>query len=166
MLQGTTALAPAIVGFNQKDATKYNFKLTNFELREIKADGTLGANLIVNGDFKMGLCGWSSDLSANGVFTNTLVRPADAKLDVRGRMNYYRDENNYNFYSMFAVENFADYMGDVNLDGTFNLRDLVRIKKELVNEADYNLYGDMNADAVINATDIAQIRKDLLAGKK
>lgn len=161
-----TALAPAIVGFHQTDVTQYNFKLTNFELREINDDGTLGANLIVNGDFKMGLCGWSSNLSEKGAFTDTLVRPADAKFDVRGRINYYRDANNYNFYSMFAVENFADYMGDVNLDGTFNLRDLVRIKKELVNEADYNLYGDMNADSAINAEDIAQIRKDLLAGKK
>lgn len=162
-----TALAPAIIGFHQTDdVTQYNFKLTNFELREINEDGTLGANLIVNGDFKMGLCGWSSNLSEKGAFTDTLVRPADAKLDVRGRINYYRDANDYNFYSMFAVENFADYLGDVNLDGTFNLRDLVRIKKELVNEADYNLYADMNADSAINAEDIAQIRKDLLAGKK
>ncbi len=166
MVQGTTALAPAIVGFYQKDTTKYNFKLTNFELREINDDGTLGANLIVNGDFKMGLCGWSSDLSVGVFNSDTDIRLADSNTDSHGRINYYRDANNYNFYSMFAVENFADYLGDVNLDGTFNLRDLVRIKKELVNEAEYNLYADMNADSAINAEDIAQIRKDLLAGKK
>jgi len=166
MKKGDSTLAPAIIGFHLKSATQHNFKLTSFELREIKEDGTLGANLIVNGDFKMGLCGWSSNLSVKGVFTDVLVRPADAKLDVRGRINYYRDANDYNFYSMFAVENFADYLGDANLDGTFNLRDLVRIKKELVNEAEYNLYADMNTDSAINAEDIAQIRKDLLAGKK
>ena len=158
-------LAFASVGFKQVGTAPINFDLTGFELRKINDDGTLGANLIVNADFKMGLCGWSSDLSA-GTFTNhSLVRGADTNTDSRGRINYYRDGNDYNFWSKFAVDNYNDYIGDVNGDGSYDILDLVRIKKVISANGSYNLYGDMNADGLLNAADLASVRKGLLEKK-
>lgn len=56
---------PVFIGFRQSDANIKGNKYTNFQLREIKADGTFGPNILVNGDFKLGLYGWSDDVNVN-----------------------------------------------------------------------------------------------------
>ncbi len=157
-------LAPATVGFNQKDAAKYNFDLTGFELREVKADGSLGANLLVNGDFKMGFCGWSAEVSKTS-FNPTTVGVADAHTSYMSRIALYRDTNNINFATKFAVENYAEFVGDANCDGELDIRDLVCIKTDASVYGDYNIYADINLDGKINAEDIVAKIKEIL-GKK
>ncbi len=55
--------------------------------------------------------------------------------------------------------------GDVNGDGVLDIKDLVRMKKALVNKDNINctpLVADMNIDTVVNAEDVAILRKILL----
>jgi len=53
---------PVFVGFRQSDASIKN-KYSKFQLCEKLSDTTNGPNLLVNGDFKLGLYGWSDDLN-------------------------------------------------------------------------------------------------------
>ena len=57
----TFRTTPVFIGFRQSDATIKN-KYSKFTLCEKKSDGSFGPNLLVNGDFKLGLYGWSDEL--------------------------------------------------------------------------------------------------------
>ena len=157
-------LVAASVGFFQKSATKDQYDFTGIELRKVNGDGTLGVNLLVNSDFKMGFFSWSDDVGKANYNPNNLLK-LDSYKDNRTRYTYYLDTNNYNYYSKFAVENFADYLGDANEDGHVDICDLVRINRQISVKGNYNLYGDMNSDAVLDSVDLATVRTDILSGK-
>ena len=157
-------LVAANVGFLQKNSSQDKFDFTGIELRKVNGDGTLGVNLLVNSDFKMGFLSWSDDVGKATYNPNNILNP-DSFKDNRTRYTYYLDTNNYNYYSKFAVENFADYLGDVNEDGHVDICDLVRINKQISVKGNYNLYGDMNSDAVLDLIDLATVRTDILSGK-
>ncbi len=59
---GSSRTTPVFIGFRQSDAAVKN-KYSNFKLCEKKTDGSYGPNLLVNGDFKLGLYGWSDDVN-------------------------------------------------------------------------------------------------------
>lgn len=157
-------LVAANVGFLQKNSNKDQYDFTGIELRKVNGDGTLGVNLLVNSDFKMGFSSWSENLGIATYSPNNIFNP-DSFKGSYSRYTYYIDTNNYNYYSKFAVENFADYLGDVNEDGHIDICDLVRINKQISVKGNYNLYGDMNSDAVLDSIDLATVRTDILSGK-
>ena len=53
------------------------------------------------------------------------------------------------------------YYGDANYDGLFDIRDLVRIKKLIVNQQ-YTIGADCVEDESLNSADLTAIRKKLL----
>lgn len=159
----TTGMVPVKVGFAMKDGAVNLVKYTNFELRKV-TDGKVGANLIINGDFKMGGYGWSED-ATTGIWNPSNAAVGSYKdFSSNKRMLIYTDTNDFNFAKNFAVDNYADYLGDANGDDTINVKDLVRVKKNTANEV-YNIYADMDQDGTLAAADVLQIRSDILNSK-
>lgn len=85
---GSSRTTPVFVGFRQSDATVKN-RYSNFELREKKTDGSFGPNLLVNGDFKLGLYGWSddTDLQFNSSFGYSLFGDVSSKNSSRVKLD-------------------------------------------------------------------------------
>lgn len=67
-----------------------------------------------------------------------------------GRLNYH-----YTGVCETAVQEY----GDVTVDGGTDSKDLVRMKKDILESKDVQPYGDMNADELYNNTDIDLLRK-------
>lgn len=63
-----------------------------------------------------------------------------------------------------VIEDHFGIKGDVNLDNSLDIRDLVRLKRHLAGEAvDANDYmADLNGDGTIDTVDLAGLRKLLL----
>lgn len=52
--------------------------------------------------------------------------------------------------------------GDVNYDGVVDARDIVNLKRRVINQSDaYNSDFDLNNDGVIDSSDIAALRNHL-----
>lgn len=159
----STGMVPVKVGFAMKDGAVNLVKYTNFELRKV-TDGKVGANLIINGDFKMGGYGWSED-ATTGIWNPSNAAPGSYKeLSSNKRMLIYADSNDFNYAKTFAVDNYADYLGDANGDDTINVKDLVRVKKNTANDV-YNIYADMDQNGELSAEDVVAIRTDILNSK-
>lgn len=70
----------------------------------------------------------------------------------------------------YTVYDNAFKLGDANFDGSFNLLDLVRIKKYSAGTAGFKAglmdeIVDVNGDGILNASDVAEVRKYLIEGK-
>lgn len=79
----------------------------------------------------------------------TLV--ADQKIVVGNRLEFFSDA--------------ACIKGDANMDDTVNVKDLVRVKKQIANNATEFIPADIDYNGRLDATDMSYIRKWLLNGK-
>lgn len=144
-------------------STPNELNYSEFEFRKVTGD-TVGANLIFNGDFKMGCCGWTSDTDsiANSI---SLLNPRtvdSAKFELSNkRFAYYRETNLVNYQRNFINDY---YMGDINEDSYFDIRDLVALNNGIAN-GEYLIFGDLDNDNTLAVSDLAQLRSDLLSGK-
>lgn len=111
---------PAYVGFSMDTAALNKIKFTHFELRRV-TDGEVGANLLVNGDFEMGLYAWSDEVADNGstYYWNTGFAKQDAIKTTRNRFVYYKDSDEESFWTNFMFEGYTDNTRTPNLDNTY-----------------------------------------------
>jgi len=79
----------------------------------------------------------------------TLV--ADQKIVVGNRLEFFSDA--------------ACIKGDANMDDTVDVRDLVRVKKQIANNATEFIPADIDSNNKLNATDLSYIRKWIINGK-
>lgn len=112
--------------------------------------------------------------NANGMGTEFETETVVSSLDnsVSGSLEYIFNCDNRTVAAKAVVKNgkisstsqLFDH-GDANGDGVLDIKDLVRMKKALVNKDNINctpLVADMNIDTVVNAEDVAILRKILL----
>ncbi|MBO5200293.1 MAG: hypothetical protein J6B93_03335 [Clostridia bacterium] len=151
-------LVPVMVGYTMINSAVNNHTYTHFELRKI-TDGVAGANLIFNGDFKMGLWGWTDGAKDPSVTVGKGSFKAPDSVDVAANYNrlaFHRDENQYNYWSNFVADDFT--AGDVNTAEGVDICDLVY----LTNMSAYDIYADMNCDGDITVDDETLLRTTVL----
>ncbi|MBR2489319.1 MAG: dockerin type I repeat-containing protein [Clostridia bacterium] len=108
-----------------------------------------------------------SDFSYSSTFDNIFVQNDTYNV----YLNFYvLDETfvaNQSLEFSQRVEFFSDMAydkGDITLDGSVNVMDLVRTKKSIANSEAETLNGDIDSDGSLTATDLTYIRKWLLSG--
>lgn len=150
-----TGLTLIFVGYAMNDATSNNIKYTNFELRKVNSDGTVGGNLLYNGDFKMGTYGWSENVTSYAWQTTSGTLDGTV-LTSNKRTTYYRDTNNYNYWSQFVYDGYN--VGELSGETGIDICDLVSFDAL----TDYSIFADMDKDGLLNASDEAAIRDAIL----
>lgn len=121
-------------------------------------------NLFVNGDFKMGLYGWIEG-AGTGFCYYAPASPAmtEGASATSGVSQLRENRSNFQFYNLFKNGYIPEK--DANLDGTFDIRDLVRAKKIIANGGYIGvLEHSQYKDSVLNAQDLAEVRQWLLNG--
>ena len=155
-----------IVGFKMIDASQAYTKYTDFALREVLDNGdtkTYGSNLITNGDFKMGLFGWSADLGLTSYQYIGGIGAVDTKNSSSNRVYYFQETNKYNYLENFIADAYLP-TGEQNGEGIVDICDLVYMQTNWDSiSADYDIYVDTNKDGKLSlAEDIAALRTLLL----
>lgn len=147
-------LTLAYVGFAMNDAVKNNIKYTDFELRKVNEDGSLGGNILYNGDFKMGTYGWSDDINKN--LWQISNKGFDATGFANNRATFTFETNNYDFWDNFVKPNYL--VNDLDFNGSMDIRDLVAMHQL----ESYTIFADGDKNGVIDNNDEAILKKILL----
>ena len=108
----------------------------------------------------------TSTTDANGNTENTVYNEFNLPIrntDKKGNITTFTYDSNHNIISIVYGGN-----GDANKDGFIDLRDLVAIKKYLVQSSipEYDIFLDINLDTSINAIDATLLKKYLLGVEK
>ncbi len=152
------------VKMQETGAPASHLKFSEFEFRKV-SDGAVGGNLLFNGDFRMGTCGWTA--STQNIYPGSSMSVASAgKADstefLYDRFLYVCDTSYADYQRNFIN---TEYMGDVNEDTYFDIRDLVALKKKQAS-GEYAIFGDMDNSNVLEADDLAALRQLLLSDSK
>ncbi len=160
------AYTVVLIGFKMIDAGQTFTKYTDFSLREVTENEgvkTYGSNLIVNGDFKMGLLGWNAGLGLTTYEYIGGMGAVDSKESTSNRVYFFQDTNKYNYLENFIADAYLP-TGEQNGEGIVDICDLVYMQTNWDSiSADYNIYVDTNKDGKLSlAEDTAALRTLLL----
>lgn len=150
-----TSMTLVYVGYAMKSEVVNNIKYSNFELRKVNSDGTLGGNLLCNADFKMGTYGWSENIIAD-LWQVTPQGFDQTVLGQHSRATYHSVTNKYDFWKNFVNQGFV--AGELNSDGKINICDLV-CYSEL---SDYSIFADIDKNGKLDLQDENAIKDIIL----
>lgn len=128
------------------------FYISDFTI--YRTDDSQKTNLFVKDNFD-DMYGWSSNWKNAAEGSTTFGWDTVDYLDYLAQYVPYETE-------LFINENDVVHYGDVNFDGEIDIRDLVAIKKHIVNLGEYIVNIDCNKDGSISTDDLVALRKHLL----
>lgn len=122
--------------FSHGSGVKFDLYIDDFKV--YKADDPTQKNLLDSSDYKADYTGWAS--------------------------YSYTGASVVNIPQFTAFEYIAYGSGDANDDKTVDIRDLVRIKKDMaLSSIPFNPLADMDDNAVINSLDVVSLRKKIMS---